>query len=319
MSPEASSPPVPEPRFDGAGVKVLIPCFNEEVSIGKVVDDFRRELPKAEIVVYDNKSTDRTAALAREHGATVRFEKRQGKGFVINSMFRDEDAQFLVMVDGDDTYDAGAVHRLLAPLAAGTADVVVGARRAESTEKAFRPFHVFGNSLVKNLINFIFGCRLTDIMSGFRAFSLRVARDIPVVASGFEVETEMTLQLFARSCVVVEVPVAYRERPAGSFSKLRTVPDGIRVLFEILNLFQSTKPLTFFGLIGIVFFALGAALGAAVAWEFFQSRAVNFAGAMVATSSILLSFFSASVGVILHTMNFRFRELWDIVLKKRDR
>lgn len=318
MSPAAPGTPTSENRelrFDGSGVVVLIPCYNEEVAIGKVIDDFRRELPLANIVVYDNACTDRTAEEARKHGATVRFEKRRGKGFVINSMLRAEGADYLVMVDGDDTYEASSVHQLLAPLVEGRADVSVGARRTANREKAFRRFHVFGNNLVRWLINLIFGAGLSDIMSGYRAFTRRVAKSVPVIASGFEAETEMTIQLLSYNFVIAEIPIPYRERPPGSYSKLSTLPDGARVLLKILSLFKSTKPLTFFGLIALLFAALGSLLGGVVLYQLMRSQAQSGALIVMAGSCGVLSFTSAGVGAILHTINFRFRELHDVLLK----
>ncbi len=300
----------------GHGVTVLIPCYNEAVTIAKVIEDFKRELPAAEIVVYDNNSTDDTARIAREHGATVRREVRQGKGFVIAGMFRRELADYFVMVDGDDTYEAASVHDLLRPVVEGDADMTVGARLKEFSETSFRRFHVFGNNLVRSLINTIFRSDLTDIMSGYRAYTAEVAQCTPVVASGFEVETEMTLQMLYHHFVIKEVTTPYRERPAGSYSKLNTFSDGIRVIFKILGIFKSAKPLTFFGLIGIFFFLIGMMLGAVVIYEYLvYSYIFRVPTAILAASCVLLSFFSVSVGLILHTVNFRMKELYDVLRK----
>ena len=179
----------------GAQIAVLIPCHNEEATIGKVVDDFRGELPQARIIVFDNCCTDKTASIAAEHGAEVLKEPRKGKGFVVERMFHQIEADFYVMVDGDDTYPAAKVKELLSPVVNGDADMTVGARLNQYSDASFPPFHLFGNNLVRWLVNLIFGARLTDIMSGYRAFNRDVVERIPVVSASFEVETEMTVQM----------------------------------------------------------------------------------------------------------------------------
>jgi len=220
-------------------IAVLIPCYQEEKTIGKVVADFRRVLPGAEIYVYDNNCTDATAAIARQAGALVRREKRQGKGHVVASMFEQVEADVLVMVDGDDTYEAEAVGALLEPILKGDADMTVAARLQTYADKSFRPFHVLGNRLICAIINRVFGSRISDIFSGYRAFTREAAAQIPITAAGFDVETELTLQALYRGLVIVEITAPYRARPEGSFSKLRTVSDGLLVFLKLFLILRS--------------------------------------------------------------------------------
>lgn len=294
----------------------MIPCLNEEATIGKVIDDFRRALPGAEIVVYDNASTDRTFAVAREHGAVVRREKRKGKGFVVGRMVAEEAADYFILVDGDDTYEAAAAPSLLAPLLEGRADVVVGVRKAASGA-AFRRFHVFGNWLVNRMVTAVYGYPVADVMSGYRAFTREVARSVPVVSTGFEIETEMMLQLLGRGYIVEEVPVQYRERPRGSFSKLRTVSDGIRVVMAILGIAKSAKPLTFFGSLAAGL-ALAAAAIAALGLHRWDWRAGEVPTViwMGVYSLVIVAFVSLGIGAVLHTVNARIMELTDFIRKR---
>ncbi|MFQ5424722.1 MAG: glycosyltransferase [Phycisphaerae bacterium] len=298
-------------------IAVLVPCYNEAPTVAKVIADFRRALPEAVIYVFDNNSTDGTADLARSAGATVIREKKQGKGHVVAAMLEQVEADLYVMVDGDDTYPADRVDDLLAPLRAEAADMVVGLRKATDAEAAYRRFHVFGNWLVRSLINAIFGSTLTDIMSGYRAFTRHVARNMPVIAYGFDIETEMTLQCLYRRWVIREVPVAYRERPAGSVSKLNTFKDGLRVVFRILNVFRSYKPLTFFGGIGIVLFAIAGALAVTVmSTPPYEGSVYRTSLIVLGTTSAAMGLVSVSIGVIVQLINFRFLEL-DSLLRRR--
>ncbi|MCK4277238.1 MAG: glycosyltransferase, partial [Phycisphaerae bacterium] len=288
-------------------IAVLIPCHNEAATIGRVVDDFRRELPEAAVYVFDNCCTDQTATIAAEHGAVVLKEPRKGKGFVIEGMLDRTDADFCVMADGDDTYPAEKVHELLAPVMAGEADMVVGSRLAQYGDKSFRPMHVAGNNLVRGLINLIFGTRLTDILSGYRAFNNKVARCVPIVSSGFEVETELTIHMLYYHLTIREVQVPYRGRPAGSRSKLRTFSDGVRILWKLFNLARAFKPLTFFGLLGILLFVLGVAAGIPPVLDFIATGKVErFPLAILATGLMLLSAGCVFMGVLLHAINWRF-------------
>jgi glycosyltransferase involved in cell wall biosynthesis len=301
-------------------IAVLIPCYNEEAAIGKVVDDFRRQLPEAVIYVFDNRCTDKTAPIAREHGATVIHEPRQGKGFVVESMFDRIDADYYVMVDGDDTYPADKVHELLAPVTTGRADMTVGLRVAQDVGKAYRPLHVLGNQLVRGLINAIFGCKLTDILSGYRAFNRKVVARVPIVSAGFEVETEMTIHALYYQLLIVEVPVPYGARPEGSASKLRTFRDGARVLWKLFNLSRSFKPLTFFGAVALLLFLLGWLAGIPPLHDFFVGGQVKHLGmAILATGLMLLSAGSFFLGMILHAVNWRFKELHNVLARGRGR
>jgi len=297
-------------------IAVLIPCHDEAATIGRVVDDFRRELPEAVVYVFDNCCTDDTPRIAAEHGAVVLKEPRKGKGFVIEGMLDRIDADYCVMVDGDDTYPAEKVHELLAPVAAGEADMVVGARLAQHEGESFRPMHVAGNNLVRRLINLIFGTRLTDILSGYRAFNHKVARCVPIVSSGFEVETELTIHMLYYRLTINEVQVPYRGRPTGSRSKLRTFSDGFRILWKLFNLARAFKPLTFFGLLGI--FVLGLLAGIPPVVGFIETgKVARVPLAILATGLMLLSAGCVFLGILLHAINWRFKELHNVIVRRR--
>ena len=301
---------------EGHRVAVLIPCYNEAVTIGKVINDFRRELPSAEIHVYDNNSTDETASIAAAAGAVVVKEKRQGKGFVVQSMFMDIDADLYVMVDGDDTYPADQVGDLIRPVIEGRADMTVGNRMTDYGDQSFRPMHIFGNRLVVWSVNRVFGAKVRDVMSGYRAFSAEAVRRIPIVSKGFEVETELTLQALYRGFVIAETPVRYGVRPAGSYSKLSTYRDGARVLVKIVDIFKAYRPLMFFGLIGAALALLGLALGAIPIVEFLQTgKILRFPTAFLAASLEVMALVSIACGVILDNLNHHFREVGQLLLK----
>jgi glycosyltransferase involved in cell wall biosynthesis len=303
---------------ESPNVAVLIPCHNEAETIGKVVDDFRRELPEAAVYVFDNCCTDDTARIASEHGAVVMTEPRKGKGFVVDGMLDRVDADLYVMVDGDDTYPSGKVHELLEPLRAGRADMTVGARLNEYATGAFRPLHVAGNGLLRRCINLIFGTSLTDILSGYRAFNRKVATRVPVVSAGFEVETELTIHTLYYRLVLAEVQVPYRQRPEGSESKLRTFRDGFRVLWKLFNLARAFKPLTFFGSLAILLFVLGALAGIAPIRDYVTTgRVPHFPSAILAAALMILSAVAFTVGLLLHAMNWRFKELHNVLVRGR--
>lgn len=303
---------------DPSSIAVLLPCHNEEATIGKVIDDFRAELPAARIYVFDNCSTDASSAIARRHGAEVIPEPRQGKGYVVEAMFSRVDADICVMVDADDTYPAQKVHDLIEPVRQGQADMAVGARLAEFTDQSFRPLHLAGNRLVRGLINLIFSTKLNDILSGYRAFNRKVLQRVPVVSSGFEVETEMTIQMLYYRCKIVEVTVPYRERPEGSESKLRTFRDGIRVLWKLFSLVRAFKPLTFFGGMGMVLFTLGLLAGIAPVYDYIRYAYVYHVPlAILAVGLVLLAAGSTFLGVLLHAINWRFKELHNVMVRKR--
>ena len=300
-------------------IAIIIPCYQEALTIGKVIADFRRELPAAHIYVYDNNCTDGTAEIAAQAGAVVRREKRQGKGYVVAAMFEQIQEDILVMVDGDDTYEASHVHKMLEPVLRGDADMTVATRLTSHGEKSFRPLHVAGNQLVCGIINWMFKSHVSDIFSGYRAFTRESARQIPVTTKGFDVETEITLQALYRGQVIKEMPVPYRARPAGSFSKLNTFSDGFRVLLRLFLIVKSYKPLTFFGSIAILLFLLGLAAGSLPVYDFvtdpnhFVHRVPS---AILAAALVMLSFFSLGLGLILNSMNLRLLELEQLITKR---
>lgn len=234
-------------EIEGLSIAVLLPCYNEEVTIGKVVRDFKAALPGATVYVYDNNSTDRTAEIAAAEGAIVRREPRQGKGNVIRAMFEDIDADVYVMADGDDTYPADAAPAMVAKVLDGY-DMVIGDRLSSTYfQENKRPFHNFGNRLVRGSINGLFGAHVTDIMTGYRAFSFTFVKTYPVLSRGFEVETEMTIHSLNNNLRLYEMPIQYRDRPEGSVSKLDTVGDGIKVMSTIFRMIREYKPITMFG------------------------------------------------------------------------
>jgi len=296
---------------------VLIPCYQEALTIGKVVADFRRELPDAKIYVYDNNCTDGTGEIAAKAGAIVRREKRQGKGYVVASMFDQIQEDILVMVDGDDTYEASHVHKLLEPILRGDADMTVATRLTSHGQGSFRPMHVAGNQMVCGIINWMFKSAVNDIFSGYRAFSRESARQIPITAKGFDVETELTLQALYRGQVIKEMPAPYRARPEGSFSKLNTFSDGFLVLMRLFLILKSYKPLTFFGGISLVLFLLGLGAGFLPVYEFFTEHFVHrVPSAILAAALVILAFFSLGVGLILNSINLRLLEVEKLVTKR---
>jgi glycosyltransferase involved in cell wall biosynthesis len=286
-------------------IAVIIPCYNEEITIAKVVQDFKKELPKAKIYVFDNNSSDKTAQIALDNGAIVIKEIRQGKGNVVRTAFRIIDADIYVMIDGDDTYPAEDVHELLRPVINGTADVVVGDRHScgkyEAENK--RPFHNFGNQLVKNLINTLFGAKLNDIMSGYRVFSRHFVKNCPILSRGFEIETELSLHTLDKNYIIQELPINYRDRPEGSVSKLNTVRDGLRVLKTIFWLFKDYKPLVFFSSIALALCLSGLALGIPIIIEFVRTGLVpRIPTAILATGIELVAVLTFFCGLILDTI-----------------
>lgn len=297
-----------------ADIAVLIPCYQEELTIAQVVADFRRELPRARIYVFDNNCTDRTAERAREAGATVIREKRQGKGFVVASMFETIDADILVMVDGDGTYDASAVHALIAPILKGDADTTLAARLTTFEASSFRNFHLFGNKMVCWIINKMFGCELTDIFSGFRAFNRDAVRRIPITSYGFDVETEMTLQALYRGAVMKEIEAPYGVRPEGSSSKLNTFSDGARVLLKLGMMLKSYKPLTLFGGLGFLLAIVSFLVGIRPVLEYIEHQYVfSLPSAVLAAALMILAFGSAALGILLNSLNLRLREIESIL------
>lgn len=292
-------------------VAVLIPCYNEELTVKKVVEDFRKELPNADIYVYNNNSTDKTVELAKEAGAIVRNEYKQGKGNVVRTMFEEVEADIYVLVDGDDTYPASSVHDLITLVEQGKADMAVGDRLSNGTYKKEnkRTFHNFGNILVKNAINLSFNSDLNDIMTGYRAFSKKMVKNLPITTKKFEVETEMTLQALDKNFIIKEIPIEYRDRPNGSSSKLNTISDGIKVIKEIIRLFKDYKPLKFFMIIALILFIFGLIVGLPVIIEFIKTKYITkVPSAILATGLILLAVIFGQCGIILDTYVKRNKE-----------
>ena len=296
-------------------VAVLIPCYNEAVTIGKVVDDFKRVLPDADIYVYDNNSKDDTAAIAEDHGAIVRTEPRQGKGNVVRQMFREIDADYYIMVDGDDTYPAEAAPRLLEPLMNDTADMTVGDRLSNGTygEENDRAFHGFGNNLVRWLIKVIYGYAFDDVMTGYRAFNRIFVKTMPVLSEGFQIETELSIHAVDKRFRITDVPIDYRDRPEGSYSKLSTFGDGAKVLRAIASLFKDHKPMAFFGWLALILIVLGLIAGIPVIAEYFQTGlGPRFPTAILAIALVICGALSFTAGIILDTVAKTGRKQWEL-------
>lgn len=286
-------------------IAVLLPAYNEEMTIQKVISDFKRNLPQADIYVYDNNSQDKTNVLARQADAIVRFEPRQGKGNVVRSMFREIDADYYIMVDADDTYPADEVEKLLEPLRTGMADMTIGDRLSNGTyaKENKRGFHGFGNNLVKNLINYLYKGNYNDIMTGYRGFNRLFVKTFPVLSPGFEIETELSIHSLDKRFKLVEVPITYKDRPEGSESKLNTFSDGFKVLKMIFNLFKDYKPLLFFSVVSLFLFLLGLIVGVPVISEFAQTGLIKkIPSAVLATGLMILSSLAFVAGFILDTI-----------------
>lgn len=298
-------------------IAVLIPCYNEAVTIAKVVDDFRRELPEATIYVYDNNSSDNTAEIALAHGAEVRFEPRQGKGNVVRQMFRDIEADCYLMVDGDDTYPAEAAHALCDPILENRADMTVGDRLSNGTyaEENKRAFHGFGNNLVRAMIKWIYGYGFDDVMTGYRAFSRTFVKTFPVLSEGFQIETELSIHAVDRRWRILDVPIVYRDRPEGSESKLNTVGDGIKVIMMIGSLFKNYRPLKFFSLVALLLAIIGLAFGIPVIIEYLQTGLVpRFPTAILAVGFIFLAALALVAGLILDSVAKSERREWELAV-----
>lgn len=301
--------------IDASRVAVIIPCYNEAVTIAKVVADFRSALPGAPIYVYDNNSSDETAKLAKESGAIVRHEPRQGKGNVVRQMFRDIDADCYLMVDGDDTYPAEAAAALAAPILSGEADMTVGDRLSNGTyaEQNKRAFHGFGNDLVRTMIRWIYGYSFDDVMTGYRAMSRPFVKTFPVLSEGFQIETELSIHAVDRRWRIADVPIDYRDRPEGSESKLDTVGDGLKVVCAIASLFKNYRPLKFFSLIALVLALVGLILGLPVIGEFFATGLVpRLPTAVLAVAVMFLCGLSLATGLILDNVAKTERKEWEL-------
>lgn len=298
-------------------IAVLIPCYNEELTIEKVIKDFRKELPEADIYVYNNNSKDKTKEIAIKNGAIVVDEYKQGKGNVVRSQFRDIEADIYVMVDGDDTYPAEFVHQLIEPVRNGQADMTIGDRLSNGTyqKENKRPFHEFGNNLVKKAINVLFDTKLKDIMTGYRVFNKRFVKNMPVLSPKFEIETEMSLYALDKKYIIKKIPIVYRDRPEGSSSKLNTVGDGIKVVKTIARMFKDYKPFKFFGLIALILFIIGLAIGIPVLVEFFKTAYITkVPSAILATGFMGLAAVSLQCGIVLDTITRQHKEDYELNL-----
>lgn len=299
-------------------IAVLIPCYNEAVTIKKVINDFQRVLPEATIYVYDNNSSDNTAEIAEAEGAVVRHEYQQGKGNVIRRMFRDIDAQCYIMTDGDDTYPAEFAREMCDKVLERNVDMVVGDRLSSTYfEENKRPFHNFGNSIVRASINTIFKSDIKDIMTGYRAFSYNFVKTFPVLSKGFEIETEMTIHTVDKNMFCENVIIEYRDRPEGSESKLNTYSDGFKVLLTIARLFKNYKPFAFFSIVALVLFVLSVGFFIPVLITFFKTGMVDKIPTVIVCGitmlAAIISFFS---GLVLDTIKQKNRQDFEMELHR---
>ena len=298
-------------------IAVLIPCYNEEKTIKKVVRDWKKELPEATIYVYNNNSTDRTAEIAKEAGAVVRDEYQQGKGNVIRRMFREIDAQCYVMIDGDDTYPAEFGREMVDKVLERKVDMVVGDRLSSTYfEENKRPFHNFGNSLVRGTINRLFRSNIRDIMTGYRAFSYQFVKTFPVLSKGFEIETEMSIHAVDQNMLVENVIIDYRDRPDGSESKLNTYSDGAKVLKTIMGLYKNYKPMQFFGLLAAILMIIALAMFMPVFVVYLKTGLVpNFPTLIVSGFIAMAALQSFFAGLVLSTIVQKDRQLFEYKLQ----
>src|ERR1700733_9276695 len=290
-------------------IAVLVPCFNEEAAVANVVTDFRKALPSAKIFVYDNNSSDRTAAVAREAGASVRSERRQGKGHVVRRMFADVDADIYVLVDGDATYDVASAPRMIDTLLSDHLDMVVGFR-VDQTEAAYRPGHRTGNWMLTSFLSMVFGQAFKDILSGYRVLSRRFVKSFPVLSDGFEIETELSVHALELALPVAEIETPYYARPEGSVSKLNTWRDGLRILGTILKLYRSEKPLRFFTAIGAFLTIVSVGLAIPVLVTYLEQGVVpRLPTAILSMGLMVLAMLSVSSGLVLDTVTRGRREM----------
>lgn len=299
-------------------IAVLIPCYNESKTIEKVVKDYKAALPEADIYVYDNNSKDGTDEIARNAGAIVRYETKQGKGNVIRTMFRDIDADCYLMLDGDDTYPAENAREMCEYVLNDNVDMVIGDRLSSTYfQENKRPFHNLGNKMVRGLINKIFKNNINDIMTGYRAFSYKFAKTFPVLSKGFEIETEMSIHAIDKNFTLKEIPVQYRDRPAGSVSKLNTYKDGARVLKTIATLFKEYKPSLFFNTISIFFYIIAILFAIPVFSEYFNTGLVpRFPTLIVACISLVIGLLLNVTSLILQVIVKKHRQLFELQLNQ---
>lgn len=299
-------------------IAVLIPCYNESKTIEKVISDYKSALPDADIYVYDNNSSDGTDAIALKAGAVVRYEHRQGKGNVIRTMFREIEADCYLMIDGDDTYPAENAQDMCRLVIEEKVDMVIGDRLSSTYfAENKRPFHNFGNSLVRSLINKLFHANVKDIMTGYRAFSYSFVKHFPVLSQGFEIETEMTIHALDKNFYLKEIPVLYRDRPVGSVSKLNTYSDGIKVLMTIARLFREYKPFVFFSFIALLFLLISFVMFIPVLIDYLQTGLVpRFPTLIVSGLLALLGFMFFFCGIVLDVVAQKHKQLFEILMNK---
>ena len=299
-------------------IAVLIPCYNESKTIEKVVKDYKKALPEADIYVYDNNSKDGTDEIAKKAGAIIRYEYKQGKGNVIRSMFKDIEADCYLMIDGDDTYPAEHAREMCDYVLNGQADMVIGDRLSSTYFKENkRPFHNFGNRLVRGLINTLFKSKVKDIMTGYRAFSYDFVKTFPILSKGFEIETEMTIHSLDKNFKLVEIPVQYRDRPSGSVSKLNTFSDGFKVIKTIINLFKDYKPSIFYGIIGTIFTLISIGFAIPVFIDYFKTGLVpRFPTLIFSGFMLMIGIINYICGVILDGVTKKYRLLFELNLIK---
>jgi glycosyltransferase involved in cell wall biosynthesis len=296
-------------RFEPYKIAVLVPCYNEEATVAKVVEDFHGALPAAEIFVFDNNSTDNTGSVAGASGAVVFLETRRGKGFVVRRMFSDVEADLYVLVDGDATYDAPSVRLMIRRLLDGRLDMVVGSR-IESEQAAYRAGHRTGNRLLSAFVALIFDSALTDVLSGYRVFSRRFVKSFPVLSGGFEIETELTIHALQLGLAIDEIPTPYCARPAGSVSKLNTWRDGLRILLTIFNLYRAERPLAFYTSVGAAAAIVSIGLAIPIVMTYLEIGLVpRLPTAVLATGLMLSALLCTAVGLILDTVTRGRREM----------
>jgi len=296
--------------FEDRKIAVIIPCYNEEKTIGDVVRNFKTRLPIADIYVFDNNSTDRTVQQATGAGAFIRHEIRRGKGYVIRSMFREVEADVYVMVDGDGTYPHDQVRELIRPILSGRADMVIGSRLHVSSDSQFKIPNRIGNWLFREILNFFFRVRITDLLSGYRAMTRQIVKGIPFLSCGFESETELTVKCLERGYRVVEVPISLGLRPEGSHSKIHIIRDGLLIFNTLFALARDYRPLTIFGLMGLLLVGCGLIPGTIVIEQFFATgQILRFPFAILAVGLVLSGLLVAFVGIVLHAIARRFQEL----------
>lgn len=282
-------------------IAVIVPCYNEELTIGKVISDFKNDIPNCDVYVYDNNSKDRTFEIAQKAGAIVKKEVNQGKGNVVRSMFQDIDADIYIMVDGDDTYPSNEAYKIINAVNEGY-DMVIGDRLSNGSyaSENKRGFHNLGNNLVKTLINSFFKTRYNDILTGYRGFSKRFVKTIPIMSSGFQIETELSIAALVYRYKIKEVPILYRDRPEGSFSKLNTFSDGFKVLFTLFDLYKEYRPLYFFGLWSLFFMFLGLIVGIPVIIEFLNTHFITkLPSAVLAAALFIMMQLLIVLGLVL--------------------